>query len=57
MAYKQIDEKWGLLGYVGNANCRGVREALTNGNFELATPQFKELQVAGQRLLLLPACR
>jgi hypothetical protein len=56
-AYKQTDAEWNLIGTFANSNCKGVREALLSGNFELVTPEFKELQAAGQRLLVQPVCK
>ena len=57
VAYRQTDEKWRLLGDVVNAHCKGVREALLAGHFELVTPESKELRAAGQRLFVQPVCR
>ena len=48
------DERWILLGPVPNLNCPGVHEALRDGKFQLAQPQFKELAVNQQRLRIGP---
>ncbi len=57
-AFKETDGKWAWLGSLANANCKGVREALVNGDFKLVAPDFRDLQVAGQQLYVLPpGCR
>jgi hypothetical protein len=55
--YKQTAETWGQLGAIPNSNCKGVREALLNGDFELVTPESKELRAAGQQLYVQTACK
>jgi len=49
-AYQQSRGTWVLLGHVLNVNCRGVRDALRSGNFNLVTPGLRDLQAAGQRI-------
>jgi Domain of unknown function (DUF4153) len=56
VAFKAIGDRWALLGSVSNAGCSGVREALLENKFELATPPGKELRVAGSRLQVLVGC-
>jgi hypothetical protein len=48
--YKETGGKWILLGDLHNSMCPGVREALLAGKFELATPEIKEIEVAGATL-------
>jgi hypothetical protein len=45
--------RWTSLGTL--ANC-GAREALLAGNFELATPPFKEIKVTDGRFWLQHTC-
>jgi hypothetical protein len=53
IAYKETDGKWIRLGDLQNSVCSGVREALLAGKFELATPEIKEIRVAGARLQIM----
>jgi hypothetical protein len=55
--YREADGKWTNLGILANSNCKGVREALLAGNFELATPEFKEIRVADGRVYLARGCQ
>src|SRR5262249_33702696 len=58
VAFKaSTDERWVMLGTVNNSRCTGVREALREGKFQLAQPQFKELAVNQQRLRIEPGCQ
>jgi hypothetical protein len=50
--YKETGGKWVLLGELQNSNCRGVRDALLAGRYELAAPAVTEIQAAGARLRL-----
>jgi hypothetical protein len=49
-AFKQSENQWILLGNITNTGCKGVRDALREGKFEIATLELKELAVAGQSL-------
>jgi Domain of unknown function (DUF4153) len=55
-AFKQSESQWTLLGILTNAGCKGVRDALREGKFEIAAPELKELRVAGQSLRPQPGC-
>jgi hypothetical protein len=56
-AFKQSENQWTLLGNITNTGCKGVRDALREGKFEIAaTPEFKELHVAGQSLQVSSGC-
>jgi hypothetical protein len=50
--YKETGGKWILLGELQNSNCRGVRDALLAGRFEVAAPAFTEIKAAGATLQL-----
>jgi hypothetical protein len=50
IVYKETDRKWTILGDLQNSNCKGVREALLSGNFELASPEQKAIKAAGATL-------
>jgi hypothetical protein len=49
-------EDWEFLGRIANAACPGVRDALRAGQFEIAQPDFKEVEVNGQRLRIETDC-
>ena len=49
-------ENWEFVGYVGNAFCSGVRDALRAGQFEIVPPAFKEIEANGLRLHIEPVC-
>lgn len=49
--------RWNILGTLGNSGCPGVREALRAGKFEAVTPAMKEVEVAGQRVIVNSGCR
>jgi len=49
-------ENWEFVGYVGNAFCSGVRDALRAGQFEIVPPVFKEIEADGRRLHIEPGC-
>jgi Domain of unknown function (DUF4153) len=56
-AFKQTESRWLLLGNISNIFCKGVRDALREGKFEIAAaPALKELHVAGQSLRVSPGC-
>ena len=55
-AFKQSEKQWFLLGNIANTNCKGVRDALKEGKFEIAAPALKELRAAGQSLWVQRGC-
>jgi hypothetical protein len=56
-AFRAVDDKsWTFLGAVINAQCKGVREALRAGQFELVSNPLKDIEVAGQRLRIGTSC-
>jgi hypothetical protein len=56
-AFKQSESRWILLGNISSTFCKGVRDALREGKFEIAAaPALKELHVAGQSLQVSPGC-
>jgi hypothetical protein len=54
----QIDGggNWTEIGSITNSYCNGVREALRDGNLEIAAPKWKEIAITGQRLTLTQPC-
>jgi hypothetical protein len=50
------DGKWEPRGTTGNGyyNCDAMWQALAAGDYKLATPEFKDLEIAGQRLQIEP---
>jgi hypothetical protein len=50
LVYKESGGKWTYLGPLANSGCKGVREELVAGNFDLVTPDLKELKAGGTRL-------
>jgi hypothetical protein len=50
------DGSWSLLGSIQNIHCKGVREALRAGTFEIAAPELKELEVNSHRLRVSIEC-
>jgi hypothetical protein len=55
VVYRETDGKW--ISVRNLANCKGLREALLAGNFELATPEFKEIRVADRKLYVQRDCQ
>ncbi len=55
-AFQERDGTWHDLGRVHNSACPNVREELRTGGFRLIEPQFKDIEIAGQRLRLNPPC-
>jgi hypothetical protein len=49
-------ENWDFVGYIGNAFCSGVRDALRAGQFEIVPPAFKEIEANGRRLHIETVC-
>ena len=54
LVWKEAEGKWINIGVLQNSGCARAREALLAGNFELASPELKEIKVAGSRLQVLP---
>lgn len=50
------DGAWRPQGKVDgmHPNCKEMSEALSNGNYQLVAPPFKDMQIAGQRLHIEP---
>jgi hypothetical protein len=57
MAFKSDRETWRELGSLYNGSCSGVRDALRAGRFQTVAPTTREIEVAGQRLQIVNACR
>jgi hypothetical protein len=55
-AFRQSGTQWVLLGTISNLGCKGVRDALREGKFEIAAPDLKELHAAGQSVQIQSAC-
>ncbi|MGH6716000.1 MAG: DUF4153 domain-containing protein [Bradyrhizobium sp.] len=55
----QVDDNnhWSVLGMLINSTCRGVREALRAGKFEMVAPPTKDIEAAGQRLSVVTGCK
>jgi hypothetical protein len=54
VVYKETAGRWTILGPLHNSGCKGVKEELLVGHFELATPEFKDVKVGDERLQVQP---
>lgn len=55
-AFQERDGIWHDIGRVHNSGCPNVREEMRLGGYRLVEPQFKDIEIAGQRLRLTPPC-
>jgi hypothetical protein len=56
LVFKLVEGVWTSLGSISNTGCPGVRDALRKGDFMIAQPKVKDIQIGDARLRVTSGC-